>query len=205
MINIKSDFRDYYDDLSNAESNIVYERYRQTGKTRAEDLKFLRDKGIQTIACGTVSQIIRPSMKKLVVYTSPTSHQSSGKHIYSLNDVLNQYSNCVVSEFLENYGGYTVKYLQIGERRFRLMFLNPNYREQLIEGNMVAIEELQRQYNYAFGLPIYSIDYISNGCEMLAIDFNSTQCLKSIGMDKILKASDVVTEVKNALIAYNKV
>lgn len=205
MINIQSDFIDYYDHLSNDSSLVVYNRYRNTGVTRAEDLKYLRNHGILTVSCGTARQVIRPDVKKLVVYTNPALHEFRGKQIYSSYDVASQYSNYVVSEFLEGYCGYTVKYLQIGSRRFRLVFSNPDYKEQLIEGNMVAMEELPRQYNYAFGLPIYSIDYVSNGCEMFAVDFNTVQNLASIGMDNILKANDVVKEVENALIAYNKV
>lgn len=203
MINIQSNFTDFYDNLSVQSSNIVYNRIR-SNDTRAQNIKFLQGLGIKTITCGALRQIASPTMKKLVVYTDPTSHNFNGKHIYSLYDALSQYSNCVASEFLENYGGYTVKYLQIGERRFRLMFFNPEYKDKLIEGNMVAIEELPKQYNYKIGLPIYSIDYISNGCETIAIDFNEVQCLKSIGMDKYIGAHDVVKEVKNALIAYNK-
>lgn len=203
MVNIQSDFVDFYDKLSVPSSTIIYNRVR-SNNTRAQNIKTLQGLGIKTIPCGTLKQIIKPTMKKLVVYTNPTSHNFKGKHIYSLYDAISQYSNCVVSEFLENYGGYTVKYLQIGERRFRLLFFNPNYKEQLIEGNMVAIEELPREYNYQLGLPIYSIDYISNGCEMIAVDFNDVQCLESINMDKYISASDVIQEVKNAILVYNK-
>ncbi len=205
MISIQSDFKDYYDYLSNPDSTIVYKRFNKVNSTRAEDLNFLRSKGIKTIKCGSIKKVLSPSSQKYVVYTDPTSHKFEGKHIYTTLDVLNQYSNCIISEFMEIYGGYTVKYLQIGERRFRIMFFNPDYKEKLVEGNMVAIEELPRQYNYALGLPIYSIDYISNGLEMIAVDFNRTQSLQSIGIDKKIKAEDVAMEVENALIAYNKV
>lgn len=110
-----------------------------------------------------------------------------------------------MAEFLDKSGGYTIKYLQVGQRRFNLMFYNPDYMDKLVEGSLVKIEELPKQYNYAIGVPIFSIDYISNGVEMIAVDFNTTQSLISIGLDKVIPASDVAREIRDALVAYNKV
>lgn len=203
MFKLDSDFSDYYDIYADDKSSIVYKRFRTSEESRGKNLRYLSNNGIKTVNFGTFRQF-GPSTKKFVVYTNPFQHDFLGKHIYSFNEVQEQYSNYIVSEFLEESNGYTVKYLQIGERRFRLMFFNPDYKEKLLEGNMVAIEELPKQYNYAIGLPIYSIDYISNGVEMLAIDFNDVQRLNTIGMDKIISAEDVAIEVKKALVAYNK-
>ena len=40
---------------------------------------------------------------------------------------------------------------------------------------------------------------------MIAVDFNTTQSLISIGLDKVIPASDVAREIRDALVAYNKV
>lgn len=204
MIKLNSDFTDFYDGLCSLDNGILYNRIRNTDRSRAEDLMILKSNGIKTVKFGTIHKIGRTPSNKLVVYTNPSQHDFMGKHIYSINDVICNYSNNIVSEFIENYCGYTAKYLQIGKRRFRLMFFNKKYKDELVEGDLVAVEKLPEQYNYSFGLPIYSIDYISNGLEMLAVDFNTVQCLSSIGMDKIIKAEDVVKEIEMALLAYNK-
>lgn len=203
LFRLESDFEDYYDCCQIDSSPLIYRRFNSERHDRSEALSFLKNNGIKTVNFGPFRNFGK-NIKNFVVYTNPSLHNFLGKHIYSYNEVQSQYRNYLVSEFLDNYGGYTVKYLQIGERRFRLMFFNPDYKTKLIEGSMVAIEELPRQYNYAIGLPIYSIDYISNGVEMVAIDFNEVQRLNTIGINNLISAEDVATEVKNALIAYNK-
>lgn len=203
LFRLESDFKDYYDSYAVNDTEIVYKRFRNGGLGRGEGLEYLRQNGIKTVQFGPFSKFNR-NTKSFVVYTNPSLHNFLGKHIYTYNEVAGQYSNCVVSEFLEIYGGYTVKYLQVGERRFRIMFFNPEFKTKLIEGSVITVEELPRQYNHAIGLPIYSIDYISNGIEMVAVDFNTVQQLGSIGMEKLISAEDVATEVKKSIIAYNK-
>lgn len=203
LFRLNSDFTDYYDECLDTNSTIVYNRFRNQGMSRGEALNYLRNNGIKTVKFGAFTNF-GTDTSKFVVYTNPSLHNFSGKRIQTFDEVAIQYANYMVSEFLDKYGGYTVKYLQVGERRFRIMFFNPEYREKLIEGSMVAIEELPKQYNYAIGLPIYSIDYISNGAEMVAIDFNEVQRLDTIGINNLISAENVAMEVRNALIAYNK-
>jgi hypothetical protein len=198
-----SDFHDYYDELCTG-GELQYTRIRNNGKYRSEELKFLKDIGIKTVDFGPL-RMFNPNIKKLVVYTDPKRHNFQGKEICSYMDAISRHGNCLVSEFIEKYNGYTVKYLQIGERRFRMMFLNREFPTKLIEGELVRIEELTREYNYGLRLPIYSIDYISNGNnEMLAVDFNTVQQLDKIGMDKYIKEDEVVRLIHDSLIAYNK-
>lgn len=203
MFNLASDFTDFYDDCCDSNSVIVYNRFRNQGMSRGEALNYLKNNGIKTVNFGPFTKF-GSSTDKLVVYTNPSLHNFAGKQIHTFNEVALQYTNYMMAEFLEVYGGYTVKYLQIGERRFRMMFFNPEYKNKLIEGSMVAVEELPKQYNYAIGLPIYSIDYISNGVEMVAIDFNEVQQLDKIGVNNLITAENVAMEVRNALITYNK-
>lgn len=203
MFRLDTDFKDYYDALTDCESNIVYRRKREIFRNRGEELLYLKNNGIKTVDFGPFRRLSNYG-NKFIVYTNPALHEFMGKHIYTSEDIANCYSNCAVSEFLEASNGYTIKYLQVGERRFRMMFHNPEYMTRLHEGKLVALEELPRQFNYAIGLPIYSIDYMSNGTEMVAIDFNEVQRLDKIGIDKVMTADEVVLEVKKALLAYNK-
>ena len=55
------------------------------------------------------------------------------------------------------------------------------------------------------GLPIFSIDYIDTAYGMLAVDFNTVQDLQSLNMYTILQPHEVINEVFNALVKYNKI
>lgn len=203
VIKVESDFSDYYDELSSDNTTIVYKRFKSQSMSRAEALTYLKNNGINTVKYGPFIKFTGET-KKFVVYTNQASHDFKGKLICTFDKVASEYSNYLVSEFLSSSNGLTIKYLQIGERRFRMMFSNPEFEETLKEGSLVQFDELPKGYNHAIGLPIYSIDYISNGLEMLAIDFNQVQNLQKIGIDKIITADEVITQVENALIAYNK-
>lgn len=205
MIRLETDFKDYYDDACDPNSSIVYKRLRNSGLSRGEELNLLKRFNIKTVRFGPLSLFSPFTDQRLVVYTNPMLHDYKGKQIVTYNDAVTQYNNYLMAEFLEESVGYTVKYVQVGQRRFNIMFANPDYKEKLIEGNLVKLEELPSQYNYAIGVPIFSIDYISNGVEMIAVDFNTVQSLQSIGLDKVIPASEVALEIRNALVAYNKV
>lgn len=203
MLLIKSDFKDFYDTASDTNGNIVYNRFRSKDTSRADELLFLKQNGIKTVEFGPLSKF-GPNTPNYIVYTNPSLHSFKGKKICTYNDVIQQYSNYLVAEFIRESGGYTVKYLQVGERRFRITMYNPNFCTTLEEGNILSIDELNKQYNYAIGLPIYSIDYISNGQEMLAIDFNTVQSLSRINFQLVMSPDEICKEIEGALIAYNK-
>lgn len=202
MIALKSTFSDYYDIAAKSDSEIVYNRVRQ-GKGRAAQLNYLKGLGIKTVDFGPLTKF-NPDSGKLVVYTNTLSHDFQGKKICTYSEAAIQYPNYLMAQFLDVYNGYTIKYLQVGERRFRVMLQNKDYLTRLVEGSVLAIEELDRQFNYAVALPIYSIDYISNGTEMVAIDFNEVQNLGNIGFNRVMGPVEVTTEIEKALIAYNK-
>lgn len=197
---VESSFEDYYDNILNQISDRKYDRRYKL--SRGECLNFLKSIGVPTIKYGSYRDILSHS-GKVVVYTDNYLHMGLGKHIYDINTARSQYGNSLMAEYIENTGGYTIKYLQVGERRFNLLFYNGQYKESLTEGILVKAEELPSQYNIMIRRPIYSIDYISNGITMVAVDFNEVQPLKRIGFENIMKAEDVAMEVNKALIKYN--
>lgn len=199
---IKSDYTDFYDALSNNNSIITYNRYLSQCRQRGSALKYLRGLGIKTLDIKQVNQFFRGD-GPIVVYKDPMGHGGNGKDIMTVDEAMQSYSNCVASNYY-NTDGFTIKYLQIGKRRFSLCF-KKNEIETLDMGTLVDIKEISSEYNRLIGLPIFSIDYISNGREMIATDFNEVENLHKLGMDKYISASDVITEIIDALTVYNKI
>ena len=199
---IKSDYTDFYDVLSNNNSIITYNRYLSQCKQRGSALKYLRSLGIKTLDIRQVNQFFRGD-GPIVVYKDPMGHHGNGKAIMSVDEAMQYYSNCVASNYY-NKDGLTIKYLQIGKRRFSLCF-KKNETETLDVGTLIDIKENTSEFNRLIGLPIFSIDYISNGCEMIATDFNEVENLHNINMDRYLDSNTVITEIIDALTVYNKI
>ena len=124
MLRLESDFTDYYDGCFSNNASSMYKRLQHNGKTRADQLNYLKSIGIKTVDFGPYSKMCSKRDSKFVVYTDPYLHEFAGKHIYSEGEVKNFYKNYLLAEFLSSSNGYTVKYLQIGERRFRQFLKN---------------------------------------------------------------------------------
>lgn len=201
-LHIQSDFSDYYDCIS-SQNGIIYKRNMSDCKQRGSALKYLRGLGIKTLEVKQVNSFSYLD-DKLVVYTDPKKHNGKGKKICTYSEAILNYGNFLASKYIENTNDLTVKYLQIGRRRFTLTF--KKYNEDLLSlGKLVDISESTEEYNRLIGLPIFSIDYISNGVEMIATDFNEVQNLGILGINNYLSTDDIVEEIIGALIAYNKV
>lgn len=199
---IKSDFTDYYDVLNNTGSNLVYNRYISECKQRGAALKFLRNIGVKTVELKQVNKFFRED-GNIVVYTDPRAHNGLGKKIMTVDEANQAYTNYIASHYYDKTDGLTLKYLQIGRRRFTLYYKKDNPLS-LELGNLIDIKESQPYYNRLIGLPIFSIDYIPDGNEMVATDFNEVQNLSSIGADKLLSSEEIIIEIIDALVAYNK-
>ena len=199
---IKSDFTDFYDKLGDNTSPIVYNRFLNQSKQRGASLKYLRSIGIRTLELQQVNNFFRGD-GPIVVYTDPKAHHGQGKKIMSVDEAMQTYGNCIASNYY-NTDGLTIKYLQIGKRRFTLCF-KKDETYTLDTGKLISVSESEPEYNRLIGLPIYSIDYISNGQVMIATDFNEVEDLKSLGMDNYISADDVIREITESLIVYNKI
>ena len=109
------------------------------------------------------------------------------------------FPNCAAVPFYEESDGITLKMLQIGSRRFRLMLKNTNL-YLLREGSLIDIQEIKSSISYSVGLPLYSIDYIQTREGLLAIDFNYVQRLDTLGIQHYLTAEETYSEIRDALI-----
>ena len=85
MFRLESDFDDFYDDISDDNSKIVYYRIREN-ISRVDDLNFLKSLGIKTVNFGPFKKFGQDT-KQFVVYTNQFLHDSLGKHIYTFDEV----------------------------------------------------------------------------------------------------------------------
>jgi hypothetical protein len=201
-LNIESDFKDFYDNLSNKKSIVTYHRFLKDSKQRGTALKYLRSIGIRTIEIKQVNQFMI-SDSPIVVYTDPKGHNGKGKVLMDVSEALRSYENYMASKYLDYSSGVTLKFLQIGKRRFQIQF--DKVGKSLDIGRITHINEITPEYNRLIGLPIFSIDYVSNGEYMVATDFNEVENLERIGLDKFISAEEVLNEIREALIIYSKI
>ena len=194
-------FRDFYDNEFNNKSKLIYNRVRKLFKNRMEELSFLESKHIKTVNFGSLYSV--GIHDRYVVYTDITRHNFEGKRIENYSTVVNIYSNFLLSEFLDESQGYMIKYLQVGRRRFRILYYNERYNNLLANGKMIDVQELEASYNDNIALPIYSIDFVSKGMEMIAVDFNEIENLSKIGADKFLSSEEVIEELYKAILRYS--
>ena len=200
-IQIVSDFVDYYDYLSNnIDPLLIYRRNYSDSLPRGESLKWVRDNGIKTIELGLARQFIA-THNKVVVYTDTKAHEFRGKLIVDTRIASDIYSTNLVSPYYSETRGVTVKFLQVGSKRYRITFKNEE--ETISEGIITKIEELTPDLNYLIRLPIFSLDYIFDGKEMICVDFNTVQNIGNLGLKDILTPQEVIDEIKKALLAYN--
>lgn len=199
-IKIESDFIDYYDiggDTGN--TDYLYKRYTDT-TSRGSLLKQLRGLGIKTIELKSAKQFIGQA-KQLVVYTNPRLHDNKGKIKVPIEKALEIYPNNLASKYYDETNKRSIKYLQVGTRRFKIMMSECGKGEEL-KNKVDTVEELERDLNYNIMRPIYSIDYISDGRIILATDFNTIQRLDKLGFQDIMKKEEVIQEIKEAIIKY---
>ena len=201
QLSIASDFKDYYD-IESSPNGIVYKRFAKDCMSRGKALSYLRSIGIKTLELKQVSDFSFLN-EKLVVYTDPKKHGGAGKKIMSFEEARDCYSNFLASAYLKESNGITVKYLQIGKKRYSLTFKNEN--ESLELGKLIDIRPYGEEYNYIIGLPIFSIDYICKDGLMVATDFNEVQNLEKIFMNHYISSGEVKKEIIESLLAYNKI
>lgn len=201
---IKSDFTDFYDNLASENALVTYNRCLSECMQRGKALNYLRSIGINTIKLQQVNTFTHHD-GNIIVYTNPKAHHGEGKIIMSSGEANLCYSNYLGTRFIPNENGVTIKYLQIGKRRFTLYFKKDNI-YSLDLGTLVNVTEATNEYNLLIGLPIFSIDYISDESgAMVATDFNEVENLGRLGMERYISANDVMNEIKASLEIYNKI
>lgn len=201
-IKLVSDFTDYYDSAFRPDGTLEYRRLQSECMSKGKALDWLKLHNIPTLETKPVREFSRFD-SKIVVYTDTKLHMGKGKIICSYQEAIDNYPNYLGAPYIEGTDGLTLKFLQIGSRRFRIMFKNPKYDFELNSGGITSIEELRPEYNYSISIPIFSIDYIPRNNSMIAVDFNEVQPLYYLGIDKFLTPGDVRNEVEKFMKRAN--
>lgn len=226
-IRLQSDFVDYYDDylrehekqsqLQNQiqnrgrQNSYIYQRLQSNNQHRAMDLKFLRENGIPTFGLKPVSQFqLLDPFAKILVYTDPFKHGGQGKSVIDNIEAQSLYGNMPGRVWVDSSetDGYTLKYLQIGERRFKI-FLRANTGKSSMstrENTVEDIVELPKSYStlakHGIFSPIFSIDYIPTSNGIIATDFNQVENLSILGIDKVIPPNEIYTALAESFWHY---
>ncbi len=201
-IKLISDFTDYYDNLCDDTSQIVYKRNLSDCMQRGSALNFLQSKSIKTVEVKPVSAFSNWD-NKLVVYKNPMANHEEGKEIVDVNFAKQMYPNCLASKYIESDNFLTIKFLQLGRKRFTITYQGSEL--SLDKGSIVDIAESVSGYNTDIPYPIFSINYISIDNVMVATDFNEIENLQLLNFETQVNSESVIEEIRQALIFYNKV
>lgn len=192
---IKSDFEDFYD--TEVDTGKVYERFYSKSMSRGEALRKLRLMNIPTIKLQSVNDI-NVYAENVVVYTDPYKHLCEGKKVLRLTEAKQMYGNYLASEYIKSDS--IMKYLQIGERIFRLFYRKNIEEVSLRCGELYDIQEIgYKMFNPQIRLPIFSIDYIEKDRSIIAVDFNEVQRLEGLGIESFITKEEVLYEIEKAM------
>lgn len=199
---LASDFKDFYDDLCVKNNGIVYTRKISEAGQRGKDLRFLKSLGIPALDLKQVTGFSRLDTQYVVVYTDPKKHNSLGKRIMTLDEAYSLYPSYLASKFYPEYNGITLKYLQVGSKRFRLWYRSDTF--SLDKGTLIKAERITDGLNRSIKNPIFSVDYIQVNDILMATDYNQVENLGALGVDRWISGEEVVSEILKALNAFNR-
>ena len=219
-IRLSSDFKDYYDEelnsrensryLKNVDRTIIFDRKLNDREHRTLDLRFLQSNGINVLGLKPVSSFqLLPYDTKLLVYTQPCVHCGNGKLVLDNREAQELYPIIPARIWVKHSetNGITLKCLQVGLRRFRVILWNNTGEQGCLEETgkglsdikdkkVASIEEIPGGRLGISDKPIYSIDYISTDEGLKAIDYNAVESLSGLGFERIMNSSEVCDEIQ---------
>jgi len=203
-IELRSDFRDYYDHWFSASfqtPELVFMRNSFWGMSRSEMFYFFQKYGFATPTNGVVNQLVGriEHKEKVVVYIDPYAHRSAGKILCSLQEALSVYSNFYASKFIAKCAGQSFRLLRIGSHYFWLSYKSDTWQSN--NGN-VEIKILDHQVDQSARPkffpenPLLAIDYLLSDNVLLAIDLNISPGIKGTGIEKVFSSKKVFSEIE---------
>lgn len=221
-VQLRSDFADYYDHCFDLDG-IPFERYSRQGRGRRAALDYFTEIGIPTPPYGTPREVIKQTNQRLlererefqsdskyllsaVVYLDENAHRGEGKVLMPLQEALNKYSNHLCTLFIPPLPGKSIsmRHLQIGKKAFWLRCISrDDWRSNCGNVEIEIIKQEKEGYHPHIHQPLFTIDYIANSEEMLAVDLNVSPILKGTGLENILSGKEVADLIKEAIRDVN--
>ncbi len=197
QLNLKTDFRDYYDHMFERD-NINCKtllRMAKTSRTRVEDYHILNSYGLITpvLAKGKEMFLEQIGMRHeypcgradmdgrhVVVYDDITAHRGEGKRLIEWKDApddawIGEYITPAISGRFGGQSQDTWRYLFVGDRVYSLKYSNPNRDWRSNVGDDIEIHlisALGRSTNSLIKEPLLAIDMVQRGGTWYAIDYN---------------------------------
>lgn len=211
-IELRSDFRDFYDHWFDAPPcDIFLDRMMTGGLSKREQFQLLERIGFTTPLNGIVEEVWDKSANHLVVYTNEQSHCGEGKELYHKSQAVAFVPKLYCSIFIPTTEdpqerAVSRRLLAIGDRMWWLRYESEGrwQSNNAPTTSISVVSETLNRRNYALegehdfaplaAYPLFAVDFVEslvNG-QLLAIDFNSAPGLKNTGIEEYVSAVEVV-------------
>lgn len=215
IIKLKSDFHDFYDHWFAGSGQCAtheFERLTTGGMSRREMLAWFDEAGFLTPRHGLVRDLVATkAIGQVVVYTDENAHCGEGKIKLFASDALQYHPDCYATEYIPTTRvrgtgeyicpdkGVSFRALKIGNKGFLLKYDSiDDWRSNCgncyseVVNTFVFTEAAARHVSK---YPLLAIDYVKQGNNLLAIDFNKAPGLRKSGIEKFMTAQQVYDEI----------
>lgn len=219
---LRSDFIDYYDHhfdiLSRPQVHLTYSRMSRNNHTRLDNLVYMRENlNLLVPEFGTVDEIskrMRFSTRtpEVVVYLDPKAHQGDGKEKLPLEDALRKHPQNLCTLYLSEEPSVSYRLIGIGENgpRVWLKYSSSNHPWKSNVGE-VDIERVAWRGTkkpdrghipsvVSHISPVFAIDFVANGGNMYAVDFNHSPLLRWTGVEELIEPKEIVEGIRQWMI-----
>ncbi|WP_144402114.1 hypothetical protein [Geoalkalibacter subterraneus] len=216
-LQLKSDFRDWYDCAFDLQGQMVFERLSTAGMSRRQMFAFLQKLGLRTPRHGLVEDLVSAlthdcedwpkdlqrrfldQAVDVVIYHDEQAHCGEGKQKISAGKALDLYPDTYASEFIPSVAGrgsVSLRYLQVGQRRWWLRYWSQDdWRSNAGEGDCEILCEEKPGRPHEINDPLFAVDFIRAGKKLYAIDFNIAPGLAPL--NGLLLPSEVVSQISS--------
>jgi hypothetical protein len=229
-LKLNSDYHDYYDAWLDLEADYTLSRRMTDGPNKIEAFHLLNMMGIKTPIYGMVAELYKDlssqftegkaGVKKagydkvveVVVYTDINAHAGEGKLKMSLEEAREKYPGHFAVQFIPSdtsmFASRSERLLQIGTRRIWMEYTSrDNWQSNCGDVN-ISLIKTDRSRGFVLNeiqLPLFAIDFVTNGRDRLAVDLNVSPGIKGTPVQGLLKAQEVVSLIKDRFMDLNNV
>jgi len=216
-----SDFKDYYDHAFDVKGDS-FVRKKTHEMSRSDIIDFLSDKGFRVPPHGQVRNFVINMSKKatandvevlldhylMVVYENSHDHDGYGKQLILARQALEEYPTCFYTEYAGKLPSFSIKFVQIGNRRWWFKCESKNdWRSNWGETSVELLGEDPPGWAYNIPYPMFSVDFVipsdDDWTNFWATDFNRYPNLIDLKFDRILEPEEVVDLLKQGIKKYS--